>query len=82
MAEDGTFLLEVPDATYALHLSEPCRIWLGTYDVENDSFYEPPIWDSSELTQVHLVVDGDDITGIDIVIPSGPLWAALGRSGP
>ena len=77
---DGTFALEVPDGTYQLNVRDPCEIWLGAYDVENGSFFEPPIWDSSELTQVHLVVDGDDVSGIEIVIPSGPLVALSGRA--
>ena len=80
VAADGTFALDVPDGTYQLNVREPCEIWLGAYDVENDSFFEPPIWDSSELTQVHLVVAGDDVSGIEIVIPSGPLWALSGRT--
>lgn len=80
VAADGTFVLEVPDATYQLNVREPCEVWLGTYDVENDSFLEPPIRDSSELTQIHLAVDGEDIAGIDIVVPSGPLYALSDRT--
>ena len=80
VAADGTFVLEVPDATYQLNVREPCEIWLGTYDVANDSFYEPPIHAGTDVTQLDLVVDGEDISGIEIVVPSGPLHALAGRT--
>ena len=80
VGEDGTFRLEIPDSTYELDVRESCEIWLGAYDVANDSFLEPPIWGSETVPQVHLRVDGEDISGIEIVIPSGPLHALSGRT--
>ena len=80
VGEDGTFSLEIPDSTYQLNVRESCQIWLGAYDVANDSFLEPPIWGSETVPQVHLRVDGEDISGIEIVIPSGPLHALSGRT--
>lgn len=73
VAKDGSFTLRVPDGIYQLNLYEPCGVWLGAYDVENDSFFEPPILDSRTTTEVHLPVDGEDITDVEIAVPSrGP----------
>ncbi len=75
VAADGAFALELPDSVYQLNVYEACGIWLGAYDVAHASFFEPPIFDSGALTDLHLVIDGEDVGGIEIVVPSGPLRA-------
>ena len=80
VAEDGRFALKVPDATYQLNVYEPCGRWLGAYNVANGSFFPLPIDDSRDTPEVHLLVDREGVTDLEIVIPSGPLWALNGRT--
>ena len=72
IAEDGTFILEVPDGSYDVRVYERCGRLLGSYDIQLDSFHDPFSGPRVQWVENLVVVQGEDITGIEFVIPDRP----------
>ena len=72
VAEDGSFILEVPDGSYDVRVYERCGRLLGSYDIQLDSFHDPFSGVRAQWVENLVVVQGEDITGIVLVIPDRP----------
>ena len=72
VAEDGSFILEVPDGSYDVRVYERCGRLLGSYDIQLDSFHDPFSGVRAQWVENLVVVQDEDITGIELVIPDRP----------